>query len=318
METIQHWTAWGLDTLHWAMGGDIDWKSVLLVAVSPIFMIAFAIEYQVMRGRGKRPQYDWGEALLNFSLGGLYQIADLAMHIVIVGAVSMFIYHHRLFDIPVNVWTIIPIMFAVEFCYYWFHRASHRIRWFWSAHVVHHSSARMDFSTAMRQSILYPLTGWWIFFLPLVWLGVPPGIVFLLYGVDLAYQFFVHTESVGKLPRWIEYVFDTPSNHRVHHGRNPEYIDQNYGGMIILFDRWFGTYVEEKQTPEYGIVTPAHMKGEEASDLRNPLTVNLHEFVAMWRDVLRPGPLLDRIGHLWRPPDWRRRKKPQPESEPAE
>lgn len=250
--------------LHWAMGDDVDWKSVLLVSVTPILLISFAIEYQIMRGRGRRVRYDWGEALLNANLGGLYQIADIGAHILFVGAASLLVYRFRLFDIPVTGWTVLPIMLGVEFYYYWFHRASHRIRWFWSAHVVHHSSTRMDLSTAMRQGVLYPVTGWWLFFLPLVWLGVPPGVVFLLYGVDLFYQFFVHTESVGRLPGWIEYVFDTPSNHRVHHGRNAGYLDRNYGGMIVIFDRWFGTYVAETVPVEYGIVPPRHLGGAVA------------------------------------------------------
>ena len=99
----------------------------------------------------------------------------------------------------------------------------------------------MNMTTAMRQSLLYSITGWWLFWMPMVLLGVHPSVVFFLYGVNLAYQYFVHTEVVDKLHPWIEYVFNTPSHHRVHHGRNPQYIDKNFGGVLILFDRWFGT-----------------------------------------------------------------------------
>lgn len=280
------------------MGEDVDWKQVLLTGMAPIFVIAFLIEWKVMTGRGQRAQFEWREVLTNLSLGGGYQIFELAAHLLITGVATAWVYQHRLFDVPVNAWTILPIFIGVEFCYYWFHRSSHRVRWFWSAHVVHHSSERMNFTTAMRQSMLYSITGWWLFFCPLILLGVPPAVVFFLYAVDLVYQYFVHTESVGRLPRWYEYVFDTPSNHRVHHGRNPQYIDRNYGGVLIIFDRWFGTYAEEQERVDYGITRQIRS--------HNLLTLNFHEFADMWRDVFRPGSLGLRLRHLWAPPEWQR------------
>lgn len=281
------------------MGPDVDWKQVLLIGMSPIFVIAFAIEWQIMRGRGQRDQFQFRDIVANLSLGASYQVFELVAHALVTGAAVLWIYQHRLFDVPVNAWTIVPIFIGVEFCYYWFHRTSHRVRWFWTAHVVHHTSERMNFTTAMRQSLLYSITGWWLFFCPLIILGVPPAVVFFLYAVDLSYQYFVHTESVGKLPRWYEYIFDTPSNHRVHHGRNPQYIDKNYGGVIILFDRWFGTYAEENEKVEYGIAT-------RQPHSFNFLWLNVHEFVDMWRDVFRPGLLKDRLLHVLMPPEWTR------------
>jgi hypothetical protein len=156
----------------------------------------------------------------------------------------------------------------------------------------------MNFTMAMRQSLLYSITGWWLFFMPLVLLGVPPAVVFFLYAADLCYQYFVHTDAIGKLHPWIEYVFDTPSHHRVHHGKNPQYIDKNYGGVLIVFDRWFGTFEPEVERPVYGI--PRQVQSY------NLLTLNFHEFIDLWRDVLAPGPLAQRLKHLWAPPDWRR------------
>ncbi|MDD3763310.1 MAG: sterol desaturase family protein [Nevskiales bacterium] len=278
------------------LGPDVDWKLVLLTGLTPVFVLAFAIEYRVLRRRGESAKVDWRDVRTNLGLAGAYQLAELIVHALVSGAVIAWVYQHRLLDMPVNGWTIVPIFVAVEFCYYWFHRASHRIRWFWSAHVVHHSGEHMNFSTAMRQSALYAVTGWWLFFMPLVFLGIPPAVVFFLYGCDLAYQYFVHTEVVGKLPRWIEAVFDTPSNHRVHHGRNPRYIDRNYGGVLIIFDRWFGTYVEEDEAVDYGI--PQRLGS------RHLWTVNMHEFIDMWRDVLTPGTLGQRLKHLWAPPEY--------------
>lgn len=281
------------------MGPDIDWKQVVLTAMSPIFLIAFAIEWQVMRGRGQREPFFWKDILANLSLGGAYQVFELVAHVLITAAAVAWFWEHRLFEIPVNAWTAVPIFIGVEFCYYWFHRTSHRVRWFWSAHVVHHTGERMNMTTAMRQSLLYSITGWWLFFMPLVLLGVSPAVVFLFYGINLSYQYFVHTESVYKLHPWLEYWLNTPSNHRVHHGRNPQYIDRNYGGVLIVFDRWFGTYAEEQEKVDYGIATRQPRS-------YNLVTLNFHEFVDMCRDVFRSGPMLQRLKHLWMPPEWTR------------
>ncbi len=291
-----------LNLVHSLFGSDPDWKQVMLISLSPIFVIAFAIELYAMWRRKRTEQFVLPDIMANLGLGGSYQIFELAAHALITGPASWWLYQQRLFDIPVNGWTVLPLFVGVEFCYYWFHRSSHRIRWFWTAHVVHHSSEHMNLTTAMRQSLLYSITGWWLFFMPLVILGVHPAVVFLMYAADLAYQYFVHTEAVGKLPRWVEWVFNTPSNHRVHHGRNPRYIDHNYGGVLIIFDRLFGTYAEEKEKVEYGIVNQVHSY--------NVLTLNFHEFADMWRDVLKPGPLWLRLKHLWAPPEWQRHGEP--------
>jgi sterol desaturase/sphingolipid hydroxylase (fatty acid hydroxylase superfamily) len=285
-----------IDWIVATFGADVDWKQVLLIGLSPVFLLAFAIEWQVMRGRGRREPFDWKDIFANLSLGGAYQVFELIAHALFTGAAVAWFWQHRLFEIPVNAWTLPLMLLGVEFCYYGFHRTSHRVRWFWSAHVVHHSGERMNMTTAMRQSLLYSITGWWLFFMPLVLLGVSPAVVFFLYAVDLSYQYFVHTESVGKLPRWIEYVFVTPSHHRVHHGRNAQYIDKNYGGILIIFDRLFGTFEPEVEKVEYGIPTRQPRS-------YNFLVLNFHEFIDMWQDVLRPGPLRQRLKHLWAPPE---------------
>ena len=285
--------------LNTLFGGRVEWKEVVLVGMIPFFLLAFAMEAAYAHNRPAiSRQFDWREIFTNINLGGAYQVFDIAAHVLFVAIAVEWFEAHRLFDIPVNGWTLLPIFVALEFCYYWFHRVSHRTRWFWSAHVIHHSSEHMNLTTAMRQSMLYPITGWWLFFMPLVVLGVPVSVVFFLYGVDLAYQYFVHTEAVGKLPAWFEAIFVTPSHHRVHHGRNPQYIDRNYGGVLIVFDRLFGTFAEEKEPVDYGIIRQIHST--------NLLTLNFHEFTAMWRDVLKPGSLWLRLKHLWAPPEWAR------------
>lgn len=266
--------------LHSLFGPSIDWKQMLLVAMSPVYLIAFVLEYFYTARRGRLEAFRWREIGANISLGLAYQVIEVLTFTGFVGANADWIYRHRAFDIPVNAVTLLPIFFALEFCYYWFHRASHRVRWFWSAHAVHHTGEYMNITTTMRQSLLYSVTGWWLFFMPLVWLGVPPAVVFFLYALDFSYQYFVHTDAVQRLPEWFEYVFGTPANHRVHHGRNPQYIDKNYGGVLMLFDHWFGTFEPKVARANYGIERQIHSY--------NLLMLNLHEFLEMWRDVFKP------------------------------
>jgi sterol desaturase/sphingolipid hydroxylase (fatty acid hydroxylase superfamily) len=180
---------------------------------------------------------------------------------------------------------------AQDFLYYFFHRAHHRVRWMWCSHVVHHSSERLNLSTAFRQSLTYPLSGMWLFWLPLAWLGFGPDWVILIVGLNLAFQFFVHTEVVGKLGV-LELVFNTPSHHRVHHGKNPQYIDRNYAGVLIIWDKLFGTFVEEQEAPQYGIVRQVKS--------HNPITLTFHEWGAMAHDVWHYRDLR----FLWKPPEW--------------
>lgn len=280
------------------LGAQVDWKQVLLIGMSPVFLIAFMLEFAVEKRRGRASKFHWREIGANLALGASYQVMEAVMWVALTGGIFAVVYRHRLFDIPVNGWTVLPIFVLVEFCYYWFHRASHRVRWWWSAHVPHHSGETMNFTTAMRQSLLNAVVGTFVFYLPPVLLGVPPAVVMFMLAVDLSYQYFVHTECVGRLPAWYETIFDTPSNHRVHHGRNSQYIDKNYGGVLIIFDRLFGTYEPEVEPVDYGI--PRQIRSY------NFLVLNFHEFVDMLRDVFSPGPWRDRLRHLWMPPDWNR------------
>ena len=188
----------------------------------------------------------------------------------------------KLFDIEMGPLSFIALMVAQDFCYYWFHRAAHRIRWCWASHVTHHSSERLNLSTAFRQSITYPVSGMWLFWLPLALMGFSPTHIVLVVAINLAFQFFVHTQAVGRLG-WLEYVFNTPSHHRVHHASNGRYIDRNYAGVLIVWDKLFGSFVEEDPAVpcEYGIVKPVRT--------HNPLTLTFHEWRDMLRDATRRG-----------------------------
>lgn len=273
-----------------------DWRDTLLVLLTPLFLVFVAAECWHFRHRPG--VYRLGDSLASLNLGGVYTLVDIGLVLVVVLPVMDAVHAHRLFTLEVTAWTFPLLYLAVEFCYYGFHRASHRIRWFWCAHVVHHGSEHMNFTTAMRQSWLYGVAGHWLFYTPLVWLGFEPRWVLGTLSINLAYQFFIHTQWVDRLPAWVEWVFNTPSHHRAHHGRNPRYIDRNYGGTLIVFDRLFGTFEPETEAVDYGLVRPV--------DSTNPLWLTLHEWVAMARDVARPGPWALRLKHLWAPPEWTR------------
>ncbi|HYM87124.1 MAG TPA: sterol desaturase family protein, partial [Pseudoxanthomonas sp.] len=178
-------------------------------------------------------------------------------------------------------WHWVLLFVGQEFCYYWMHRADHRVRWFWLNHSVHHSSNQYNFSAAYRLGWTGKLTGAALFFGPLVWIGFPVPYVIGALAVNLLYQFWLHTELIGTLPRSIEFVFNTPAHHRVHHARNPDYLDCNYGGALILFDRLFGTLrqVRADEPPRYGLVEPLQTY--------NPLRIVAHAWVGMFHDLRR-------------------------------
>jgi sterol desaturase/sphingolipid hydroxylase (fatty acid hydroxylase superfamily) len=264
-----------------------------LLALAPVFVAAIGLEFLYWQRRGVA-KYSWIDSVSNVSLSLLHQASDFLFSLLFVKTVYTFVYETGLKAVPPALWSFLALFVLQDFLYYFFHRAHHRIRWMWCSHVVHHSSERLNLSTALRQSLTYPLSGMWAFWLPLTWLGFEPDHVVLMVGLSLAYQFFVHTEAVGKLGA-LEWVFNTPSHHRVHHGKNAQYIDRNYGGILIIWDRLFGTFAEEQEKPEYGIVRQVHS--------HNPLFLTFHEWMEMGRDVWTTRDLR----FLWKPPEWRGR-----------
>jgi sterol desaturase/sphingolipid hydroxylase (fatty acid hydroxylase superfamily) len=288
----------------------MDERQLVFMLATPVFIGVFAWEY--LKLRHDPTLVDGAESVRNFMLGAGYQTTELLFAGLIAFPIYALAYHYRLWDIPLTPLTALLLWLLTDFCFYWMHRSSHRVRWLWAAHVTHHSSERMNFSTAMRQNATNIFNGGWLFYVPLALLGFNPVWIGVCYALSLVYQFFIHTTLVGRLHPAIEYLFNTPNHHRVHHGRNPAYIDTNYGGVFIIFDRLFGTFTQERtdQPIEYGITRPVGGDG---------LLISwLHEYRDLFRDMRRSGPLLQRLQHLWRPPEWERdnanRKAPvQPE-----
>ncbi len=192
-------------------------------------------------------------------------------------------------------WTWALAVLGVDFFFYWAHRVAHRVRVVWATHQAHHSSEYFNFATALRQkwNNSHELVIW----APLPLLGVPPALVFLGFSVSLVYQFFVHTERVDKLWAPLELVLNTPSHHRVHHGTDPEYLDRNYGGILIVWDRLFGTFQPERHRPTYGLTTPV--------DTYHLVRLQTHEYAAIVRDVRRAPTLREKLGYVFGPPGWR-------------
>ncbi len=195
---------------------------------------------------------------------------------------------------PHNPLTWVALFVADDLSYYWFHRVSHESRLFWASHVVHHSSEHYNLSTALRQTWV-PMTylPFWLW-MPLV--GFPVWMVLLAQSWSLIYQFWIHTERVRRLPRPLELVLNTPSHHRVHHGSNDVYLDRNYGGILIVWDRLFGTQTDERERVRYGLTKNVHTF--------NPVRVAFHEYVAMWGDVRRAARWRDKLGVLYHGPGW--------------
>jgi sterol desaturase/sphingolipid hydroxylase (fatty acid hydroxylase superfamily) len=218
--------------------------SQIIVLATPVFLLLIALEYAVGRARG-RNTYRLNDALSSLGLGMLSQVSG-GVHgaLLRLGIYALCYEHLALARWPSDaVWTWVVALVFYDFCYYWFHRASHEVAVLWAAHVVHHQSEDYNLSTALRQPSTSFLLGW-IFYLPMALAGVPPLVFAVVALIDLLYQYWVHTQQIGRLG-WFDRWFCSPSNHRVHHAVNERYLDRNHGGIFMIWDRLFGTFIEE-------------------------------------------------------------------------
>lgn len=268
---------------------------MVLTYAAPFFFIAVLIEWGLISWRKANGDYTPRDTIASMTMGLGNLASNLLFGFISLG-ILMWGWQFRLFDFGYSIWTLIAALIAQDFIYYWKHRAYHRVRWFWSAHVVHHSSEHYNLSTALRQPWNNHFIGLALLSTPLTFLGFHPALIGFVGGLNLIYQFWIHTETIHKCPRWFEAIFNTPSHHRVHHGTNARYLDSNFAGIFIIWDKIFGTFVAERPTDpvRYGIIQPV--------ESYNPLKIAFSEWVAVFKDVSQPGlKLSQRLHYLF---DW--------------
>jgi sterol desaturase/sphingolipid hydroxylase (fatty acid hydroxylase superfamily) len=261
----------------------------------PAFVALIIIE-MIWAKRRAPEKYEPRDTLTSLAFGLGSTVSGLLFG-GIVFAISLKFYAMRPFDVPFVWWAWILCFVLDDLTYYLFHRASHRIRWFWANHVNHHSSQHYNLSTALRQ----PWTGFFtlgfLFRMPLLLIGFHPAMIIFCGGLNLIYQFWIHTEAIGRMPRWFEAVMNTPSHHRVHHATNPRYLDRNYAGVFIVWDRMFGTFAREvdDEPIRYGII--------KQLGTFNLLWSAFHEWIGIARDLWR-APWSAKLGYIFRAPGW--------------
>ena len=264
----------------------------------PFFVLTIILEIALTRFKAVKAHYETKDTMASLAMGLGSNVAGLLTGGAAFAA-TVWVWQHRVFDIPMTaVWAWVAIFFLEDVTYYWFHRLSHERRFWWAAHVNHHSSQHYNLSTALRQTWTGGLAGTWALWLPLAFLGFPPAMLAIQKGVSLVYQFWIHTEAIKRMPGWFEAVFNTPSHHRVHHARNPRYLDSNYAGILIIWDRLFGTFQPEldEETPRYGIV--------KNLTSFNILRVAFHEWAGIAKDLAGARSLREVAGYLFGPPGW--------------
>jgi len=276
---------------------DPNYFQVVNVAQT-LLLLLIPLEILMASGARIRAEYDIRDTLANvvLSVGSIFFWGTFSW--ILMRAVNV-AYSHRLTDVPFTGWSFL-LAFVLEDCrYYWWHRISHRVRWFWASHVVHHSSQHFNLSTNLRQSWTSQFSGLILLNVPFAYVGFHPNMIALAFALNLLYQFWIHTEAVDHMPRWFEWLLNTPSHHRVHHASNPRYLDSNYAGVFMIWDRLFGTFVPEQvgEPARYGLVTNLGSF--------NPIRIALHEYVGIARDLAKRNLTLpQRIGYFFGPPGW--------------
>ena len=242
-----------------------------------------------------RKIYRLNDAVTNISCGIVEQLTGLFAKVFTVAAYHFIFTRFAIFELA-DVWYWLVLCFiGVDFFYYWAHRMSHEVNLFWLGHVVHHQSEDYNLSVALRQSVFQKMFTFYFYF-PLALFGFKTEWFVLMGAFNLLYQFWIHTEVIKKLPAWYEYVFNTPSHHRVHHGRNPKYIDRNHAGTLMIWDRMFGTFQVEDEEPIYGITTP--------TDTWNPVMANVQPFMRLYAELKGIPGFVNKVKFIFAPPGW--------------
>ncbi|MDB4963518.1 MAG: Sterol desaturase [Myxococcales bacterium] len=263
--------------------------SIPAFIVLVVLEVAWARKHPDVRGYGAK------DTAASLSLG-LINVGISAGAKLLSIPIFAFVYEHRVLDIvgALGAWSWLVLLFAEDLCYYWFHRLHHEVRVLWAAHVNHHSSQHYNLSTALRQPLLTPFTGP-LFWAPLALVGFPPWMILTAQAASLLYQFWLHTEAIDRLGP-LEWIMNTPSHHRVHHGKNVAYLDKNHAGVFIVWDRLFGTFAREDEKVVYGLTKDI--------ETFHPLRIGFHEVAAIGRDVARAPTIGAKLGYLFAPPGW--------------
>ncbi|MBX3511406.1 MAG: sterol desaturase family protein [Hyphomonadaceae bacterium] len=270
-------------------------KSLIITFAVPAFVLLIVLEMLAVRA-GVRGRYQWADSAASLSMGLGNRVAGLLFGGLAIAA-YFWVAQFAIFDLSWTWPVLAACFFAEDLAYYWFHRIAHERRFFWASHVVHHSSQHYNLTTALRQTWTGTLGLNFIFWLPLVLIGFPPEMVLMFSALSLVYQFWIHTETIGRMGP-LEWVLNTPSHHRVHHATNAKYLDANYAGVLIIWDRLFGTFVPEDdaERPRYGIISQL--------GTFNPFRVAFHEWAGIFRDVSRAKSLREVAGYVFGPPGW--------------
>jgi sterol desaturase/sphingolipid hydroxylase (fatty acid hydroxylase superfamily) len=275
------------------IAGAVEASVNYVVLAIPVFLVLILLELAIARIQEK-DYYRLSDSINDLSCGILDQLLMVFMKTALFAGYVLVYEGYRLFSIPGSPAAWVACFLGVDFLYYWFHRTGHEVNAFWAAHVVHHQSEEYNLAVALRQGAFQPAFSW-VFYLPLALLGFPPLMFLTVSSIDTLYQFWIHTRVIGRLGP-LEWVLNTPSNHRVHHGRNPKYIDRNHGGILIVWDRLFGTYQREEEEPAYGITTPLRSF--------NPVWAHLHYWVELGQKARQATRVADKVRLFLKPPGW--------------
>lgn len=279
---------------------ELQFPDILIWAI-PFFIVCIGLELLWLKYHSIKNAYTFKDGATSLIMGSgmsLFDIATKAVNLIFL----MWVWQFAFFDLRDHmslIWVILIALVADDFMYYWKHFLYHKSRWFWATHVVHHSSEHYNLTTALRQPWTNLISGTVLLSVPLVLLGIHPLILFFVGALNLLYQFWFHTETIDKMPKWFEAIMNTPSHHRVHHGRNARYLDANYAGIFIIWDRLFGTFVPEQaeEKVEYGIVKPL--------TTFNPIKVAFGEYFSILKDVFSKGlSLTQRIKYIFAAPGY--------------
>ena len=268
----------------------------LIKTAIPFFIALLVIEALVHHfdPDGDQTGYEPRDTATSLSMGLGNVLINVFWKLVLV-AILAAVYEATPLRMPMGeIWPWPLLILSEDFLFYWWHRSSHQIRVMWASHVIHHSSQHFNLSTALRQDWLPMMSV--PFWIPLALIGFPPWAIILQQAISLVFQFGLHTERIGRLPAPVEFVFNTPSHHRVHHGANKGYLDRNYGGILIIWDRMFGTYRDEDDQVVYGLTKNV--------DSFNPLRVATHEWSDMIADVRGAPDIRTKLGYIFRGPGW--------------